>query len=249
MGLVKTEKELALIKKAADISNACIKLIEKSLKEDITERELARRVRREISRRGGTLAFQTLVGTGKRSGMIHAEPHATDRKISGLGYIDFGARYRGYCSDVTVPFIKGKVGRKEKRIVKLTLGAYRLAVKSVGVGQYCWQLHDRTDDFLRKHGYKMKHALGHGLGLVVHDVPTIGISKKILRMKNKLRGKKRRRLQKVMSWTFQPDMPFTIEPGIYTKRFGCRIENDFVFKNKRLVRLTNARLIVVSQVF
>ena len=239
MVMIKTDREINLIKKAASISNSCIKIIKKSLQEDITERELAKRVRKEINRQGGKLSFRTLVGTGNRSGMIHTKPHVTDRKISGLGYIDFGARYKGYASDVTVPFIKGEVSEGKKKIVALVLKGYELAVDSVKIGEPCWKLHEKVDNFFRKHKYKMQHSLGHGIGLKVHEKPVIGKPRK------KLRGKKKLRWEKIKKITFQPGMIFTIEPGIYTKNFGCRIENDFLLNKNKLVRLTNAELIRV----
>ncbi len=239
MGMVKTGKEIRLFKKAASISNSCIKVIKKSLKGNITERELARRVRKEIKRNGATLSFQTLVGSGDRSGMVHTKPHVTDRRISGLGYIDFGARYKGYCSDVTVPFVKGKLSPQQKKIVKLVLDAYKLSVRSVKVGMPCWQLHHIADRYLRKRGYKMAHALGHGLGKKVHSHPLIVVPSR------PLRGKRKRRWERIKKITFKPGMVFTIEPGVYTKKFGCRIENDFLLQKNRLVRLTDAELLIV----
>ncbi len=239
MGMIKTPKEIRNIKRAAYISNLCIKVIEKSLKEDITERELAHRVRKEINRHGATLSFQTLVGTGSRSSMIHTKPRVTDNKISGMGYIDFGVRYNGYCSDVTVPFVKGKIGSGEKAIIKLVLEAYNSVIKSIGVGNHCWKLHDEVNMIFRKHGFRMQHALGHGIGAKVHEMPLI------VKPRKRLRGKRKQMWEKIKRITFQPGMAFAIEPAIYTKNFGFRIENDFLLGSK-LTKLTNARLIVVK---
>ncbi len=238
--MIKTKKEIILIKRAAKISNSCIKVIKKSLSEDITEQELARRVRREIVRHGATLAFQTLVGTGNRSGMIHTRPHTTERKISGIGYIDFGARYKGYTSDVTVPFIKGKISKKEREAADLVIHAHNLAVRAVKIGEPCWQLYAKIDRFFRIHGYKMGHALGHGIGLQIHERPIIGAPSK------PLQGTRKKKWLRIKKITFKPGMIFTIEPGIYTKKFGCRIENDFLLLKNKLVRLTNSELITIK---
>ncbi len=246
MGLIKTENEIRLLKKSASISNSCIPLIEKSLKEkEITEQELARRVGKKINSQGATLSFHTLVACGKRSSMVHPKPHATNNVIKGAGYIDFGASYKGYKTDVTVPFVKGKITGKEMKIVGTTIDAYNLAVKNAKAGTKCWTLHKMTDDFLREKGFKMKHSLGHGLGKKVHDSPkVIGVSRKLIAMKNKLSKKKRKKLEKILNYTFQPNMAFTIEPGIYTNNVGCRIENSFIMlKSKRLKALTKSRLI------
>ncbi len=240
MGLIKSEKEIRFLKKAAEISNSCIPLIEKSLHEKISEKELTRRVRKKINSQGATLSFQTLCASSDRTSMIHPKPHATDRIISGIGYIDFGASYKGYKADVTVPFIKGKINREETIVVKKTLEAYKLSVKSVKIGVPFWKVHEATDKFLRKNGFEMKHALGHGLGLKVHDSPLI------LKPRKKLKGKKKKRWERIKKINFQPKMVFTIEPGIYTKKFGSRIENDFLItKEGKLKQLTKSRLIKV----
>lgn len=238
MAMIKTKKELQMLRKSAAVSNSCIPLIEKSLKENISERELARRIRRKINSQGATLAFQTLVASGKRTSMIHPHPHSTNEKIRGIGYVDFGASYRGYKTDVTVPFVKGSAGKKEWKIIKTGLAAYRLAVKSVKIWKQCWLVHKKTDLFLRKNGFKMLHSLGHGLGKEIHERPLILMPRK------KLKGKKLKRWQRIQKVTFQPDMVFTIEPGIYVKNLGgFRIENDFVMTKNGMNCLTNSKLL------
>jgi len=241
MGIIKTQKELRLLKKSAVISNSCIKIIEKSLKEkNISEREIARRIRRNINKQGATLSFQTLVASGKRSAMVHPKPHATNQKINGIGYVDFGARYKGYLTDVTVPFVKGPVGKKEKRIIEIGLVAYRLALKSIKINEPCWKLHKKIDRFLKSRGYKIPHNLGHGIGKDVHERPIIGMPRK------KLKGKRLRRWRRIQKIIFQPNMVFTIEPGIYIKNFGgFRIENDVLLTSRGLKILTNSRFLKI----
>jgi Xaa-Pro aminopeptidase len=257
MGMVKTNKELRLLKKSAAISNSCIKIIESALREkNITERELARRVRRNINMQGATLSFQTLVGTKERSAIIHTNPHVTDRKISGIGYIDFGARYKGYCSDVTVPFIKGKITRREEKIINACLNAYMLAVKSLKVGEPCWKLFYVVDRYLKRNGFKMEHGLGHGLGLKIHEMPVIAMPRKLAgsasiislsKSEKKLPEKKLKRWIKIKRLTFQPGMIITIEPGVYVKGIGgCRIENDFLLTRRGPKALTNSKLLKIS---
>jgi len=189
--MIKTRNEIRLLKKSAKIANSCIKIIENSLKEKkITEKELAKRIRKKIKEQNAKLSFQVIVASGKRSARIHPKPRTTKKLISGIGYVDFGASYKGYKTDVTVPFIKGKVGKRERRIVKTTLQAYKLAIKSIRIGELCWKLHEKIEKFLKKRGFKMTHPLGHGLGLKVHETPYIGKpKKKRLRKKKKEEGK------------------------------------------------------------
>ena len=239
MGMIKTKREIELLKKSAKIANSCLPLIEELLKkENITEKEIALAIRRKIYSQGAKLAFRTIVACGKRAARIHPKPAATNKVISGLGYVDFGASYKGYKSDITVPFIKGRVSEKEEKIVQSVLQAYNLAVKSIKVGLPCWKLHDKVDKFLRKKGFKLDHSLGHGLGLKVHELPTIGKPKK------KLSKKKMKKWEKLKKIKFQEGMIFTIEPAIYVKGLsGCRIENEVLLTKKGPEILTKANLL------
>lgn len=226
------------MRKSATISNSCIPLIKNSLKENISEKELARRIRHKINSQDATLSFQTLVASGKRTAMIHPHPHTTNKKIKGIGYVDFGACYKGYHSDVTVPFVKGDVGKKEWKIIKTGLVAYKLAVKATKIGKPCWLIHKETDAFLKKNGFIMQHSLGHGLGLEIHERPIIGMPRK------KLQGKKLKRWKRIQKIIFNENMVFTIEPGIYVKNLGgFRIENDFLMAKRGPIVLTKSKFI------
>ncbi len=228
----KTKKEIGLIRRAANISNSCIGLIEESLKERITERELRRRIERKIRSQHATLSFRTIVACGKRSSKIHPRVKATNKIIKGVGYVDFGACYKGYKSDVTVPFVKGRITKRERKIVDTTLKAYELTMSSIKVGLPCWKLFKKVDNFLRKNHFKMMHGLGHGLGLKIHDTPPIS-----------RKPRKKKILKKWKEVKFQENMVFTIEPGIYTKACGCRIENDVLLTKRGPKLLTNSKLI------
>ena len=241
MAIIKTPEEIRFLKRSCSISNSCIPLIEKSLKEGVTERELARRVRRHMLKQGARLSFQTLVGSGPRSAMVHTSPHVTDQKIGGIGYIDFGAKYKGYHSDVTVPYAVGKIGRKEEKIIETGLAAYKLALSSVRIGEPCWKVQERVDAFLKSKGYVMPHAVGHGIGRKIHERPTI------LMARRKLRGKRLKRWERIKKVVFKPNMIFTIEPGIYVKNVGgFRIENDVLLTSRGSEVLTKSRLIRIK---
>lgn len=239
--MIKTAREIALLRKSAEISNSCIPLIVKALKEDgITEREISRRVWRNIHKQGAGLSFITLVASGERSAMIHPKPRATNRKISGMGYVDFGASYKGYKTDVTVPFIKGEVSAREKRIVKTVLEAYNIALKAWRIGMPCWKLHQKVEDYIRSKGLVMGHGTGHGLGKKIHERPTIAMPRR------KLKGKKLKKWERLKKVAFRPNMAFTIEPGAYVRGVGgSRLENSFLVVGKRLKSLTKSKFIEV----
>lgn len=239
--MIKTGREIALLRRAAAISNSCIPIIQKSLKEEgITEREVAGRIRRNIYRRGGRLSFRTLVASGPRSAMIHPKPTVTDERISGIGYVDFGASYKGYKIDVTVPFVKGRVGARERKIVAAVQEAYKIALGKWFHGMQCWTLHKAVDDHIRSRGLKMMHSTGHGIGLKIHERPIIGMPRK------RLTGKRLARWEKIKRVTFRDGIAFTIEPGAYVEGVGgSRLENSFLVSGKRLKSLSRAKLIEV----
>jgi len=240
MGMIKTKREIELLKKSAAITDSCLPLIKESLKEKISERELSRRIRRRIYSQGTRLAFLTIVVCGKRSARIHTRP--TSKIISGLGYVDFGASYKGYKTDATVPFIKGKVSKREKRMVQTTLEAYNLAINSIKIGLPCWKLHEKVNKFLKTKGFEMMHSLGHGLGLKIHESPRISMPRKCLKGKKKLRWEKMKKI------TFQEGMVFTIEPAAYVKGLGgCRIENDVLLTRSGPKILTKAKLLIIQK--
>src|SRR4030042_3145916 len=239
MGIIKNKRELQIMKKSAEISSSCLPIIKKALKENkITEKESARRRRKNLTVQNATFSFAPIVACGKRSAKIHAKPRNTNKIIAGIGMVDFGACYKGYKTDMTVPFIKGEVSKREERIVESVLKAYSVAIKSIRIGMPCWKLYEKVDNFLRSKRFKMGHSLGHGLGLKIHELPYIG------KPRRKLRGKKLERWNRWKKITFQNSMVFTIEPGVYVKGIGgCRLENDFLIENKRVKILTNAKLI------
>jgi Xaa-Pro aminopeptidase len=139
-----------------------------------------------------------------------------------------------------LPFIKGKINKREERIVQTVLEAYKLAVKSIRIGLPCWKLHEKVDKFLKKKGFFLQHSLGHGLGLKIHELPTIGMPRK------KLSKKKMKKWEKLKKIRFQEGMVFTIEPAIYVKGLGgCRIENDILLTKKGPKILTKAKLLVI----
>lgn len=241
MGMIKTPSEIRLLKKSAKITDSCIKIIENSLKDEITEIELRKRIGRNIRRQGASLSFQTLVACGKRSAMIHPKPHATNKIISGIGYVDFGASYKQYKTDITVPFIVGKINKKQRKIIDATIKSYSIAIKNIELGVPCWKTFDKTNKYLKSRGFVMKHSLGHGLGKKVHEMPSI-----VMPRKKKLSQKGNKMWQKIKKMTYQKNMIFTIEPGVYVKGTGgCRIENDIIMTKNGPKIITNAKLITV----
>ena len=182
------------------------------------------------------LAFPTIVTSGKRSAYIHPYPSFSNQKIQdGLGLVDFGVRYKGYCSDVTVPFTLGKISSKQKKIVQTVKEAYEKAIETLKISVPTWKVHESVESLIKKNGFKFKHSLGHGLGLELHDVPSLSPKPK---SKEVLKEWKEVKLKE--------NMVFTIEPGVYEPKIGgCRLENDVLMTKKIPKVLTNSRVIIV----
>jgi Xaa-Pro aminopeptidase len=233
---IKEPEEIKRIEKACRITNQGIKFIERSLSQKITEKDLALNLQQELTKKGADeLSFPTIVTSGKRSTFIHPHPSFTDKKIQkGLGLVDFGVRYKGYCSDVTVPFTVSKLSTKQKKIVETVEEAYQRAIDTIKIGIPTWKVHESAEKTIKKNGFEFKHSIGHGIGLDVHDLPSLSPKP---RTKEELKDWK--------EFNLKENMIFTIEPGVYDSRIGgIRLENDVLMKKEPKI-LTNSRLIQI----
>lgn len=224
MRSVKKPREIRLIKKSCDIANKGIKFLEKNISRKITEKELSLILKDELIKKGADeLAFPTIITSGKRSAYIHPYPSVSNNKLQrGLGLIDFGVRYKEYCSDVTLPFSIGKLSKKEKSIIETVQLAYKKSLENLAINISTHKLYEIAENIIKDSGYEFKHSLGHGLGLDVHDLPRLSQKPKT---KEDLKNWKETKLK--------ANMIFTIEPGIYVPRIGgCRIENDILLTKK-----------------
>ena len=135
---------------------------------------------------------------------------------------DFGATYKGYCSDTTRTLAIGKPSQKMKEVYNIVKEAQDIGVRTVRSGIIA----SEVDKAVRKHitdcgyGEYFTHRTGHGLGLEVHEEPYIsGISDTILEV----------------------GMVFSIEPGIYIEgEFGVRIEDIVVVTEEGCERMNNS---------
>ena len=231
----KLKEEIEAIKKAAKITNYGIKVVEEILHEakrkKISEEFLAKSLEESLKNKGAeSLAFSTIIATQKRTSFPHPFPSASKKIVKEFGFVDFGVMYKGYCTDVTLPFLMKEISLEKRKIIDLVLNAYDLAISSVREEKPTWKLYEEVSNFLRQRKFELSHGLGHGIGLEVHEKPSISSKPK------DLRGWKEE--------SFKQNIVFTIEPAIYVKNFGCRIENDFLLK-KRIKKLTNSKLIEV----
>jgi len=219
MRMIKQPEEIRNVKVAASIGDAGIRAARESIRAGMTEHELARQIEYEMRRRADWFSFMTIVGSGPNS----AIPHHTisDRKIrkDDLVVVDIGAIYKGYCSDITRTMCL-KPGPRERSIHAAVLTAQKLAISRAMPGAAAKSVDLAARSFLKKANYVVPHSIGHGIGIDIHELPSISPdSKDVLR----------------------PGMVFTVEPGAYIEGYGgVRIEDMILLTHKGRIILTKS---------
>lgn len=193
------------IKKACQITDEIFSKIIKRKFE--TEIELAEFIIKEIKSRGLKMAFKPIVAASNSE--IHHEP--TNSKLKGFVVIDFGVKYKEYCSDMTRTVFYGKASKEDKKLYELLKSVQENTIKKITIGMNGGDLDQYARDSLGKYSKYFKHSLGHGVGKKVH-------SGKVLYFKRK---------SKINKGCF-----ITIEPGIYFNNKGLRIEDTIYVGNK-----------------
>jgi Xaa-Pro aminopeptidase len=232
---VKEQKEIELIEKACRITNRGVKFLEENLSKGIAEKELALNLEDFLKRKGAEdMGFDTIITSGKRSSLIHPYPAVSNKKIgNGLGLVDFGVIYRGYCSDVTVPFSIGRLSEKERKISLAVEKAYDQTINALKPGALSREVSGIAQGVFNREGFDLIHAIGHGIGLEEHDPPVLFSKPKDGKLP-----------KKANETILKENMVLAIEPGVYVPGIGgCRLENDFLITKNGAKQLTKARMI------
>jgi Xaa-Pro dipeptidase len=227
---VKDEDELKIYRKLSGITNGIINLLEDQIRTGKLKTEAEAALFIESEGRGqsceGT-GFETLAAGPARSFGIHAFPAYTGGAFgrTGLSILDFGLKYAGYTSDVTLTFARGPLSKAQEEMLSLTEKAYNLALEMVKPGVLARDIAVAVDNFFAKSDKTMPHSLGHGIGLQAHEAPLLSS-----RADNE--------------WILEKNMIITIEPGLYDPvHGGCRLENDILVTETGAEVLTNSRII------
>ena len=211
----KTHKELDCIKRAQKITDAAFQYIlgvisDNAGKVGFTERELALEVEFFMRKNGSDgVAFDTICVSGKSSSLPHGVPKDAPLQ-KGFLTMDFGARYDGYCSDMTRTVCLGTPDEEMKRVYDTVLAAQKKALETVYGGISGSQADASARELIDEAGYKgaFGHSLGHSLGLDIHESPCFSPSEKN---------------------SVPAGAVVSVEPGIYLEgKYGVRIE-DIVF--------------------
>jgi Xaa-Pro dipeptidase len=194
----------------------------------ISEIEIALLIEKLIrkNRAEGT-GFETIVAGSKRSWAIHPYPAFSSSPITKTGttIIDFGVKYQGYTTDVTITVAGKNLKKKKKEMIKLVSAAASRAEKLLKPEVSALSVSENITKFFAKSGYSMPHSLGHGIGLDAHETPVLKSSSE-----NKQLLKK--------------GMIIAVEPGLYDPiHGGVRLENDYLITKDGCEKITNARII------
>ena len=218
--MIKDEEEISNIRKACEITDNCFSYILKYIKPGMTEKQIADEIEKYYKQNAEGTSFETIVASGENSSKPHAVP--TDRKIQDIDIItiDMGCKVNGYCSDMTRTFFVGEVPEYVKPIYDLVLKNQEQTTEEFKDGASTRQLTKMVENDFKLNGYDLVHALGHGVGMEIHETPFINYRSDTLLKEN---------------------MVVTNEPGIYIPgKFGVRIEDTVQITKFGSIKLTNS---------
>jgi Xaa-Pro aminopeptidase len=206
---IKDQSEIATIKYAASISAKALAQTLPHIKPGISESELAGMLDFQIRKLGARNSFETIVAFGPNGSRPHHQPGKRKLKQKDAILIDFGAKYKGYCSDITRCFVIGGITDFYKKVYDLVEQAQAAAIKAIKPGVKITQVDAAARKVIEKAGLPVYgHGTGHGFGLQIHEDPFL-----------KPDGKGKLKAGQVL----------TIEPGIYMPgKLGIRIEDDIL---------------------
>ena len=220
----KDAAELALLAKAIEIADEAIDEVAPRIEPGITEEGVAWELEKAMRERGAEMiSFDTIVGAGANGALPHHRADDTVIKPNDAIVIDMGAKYEGYCSDLTRTIFVGEPDAKFRRIYDIVLQAQLAAEEQVRAGMTGEEADAIARDIIAEagHGDDFGHSLGHGVGLAVHEFPRLGPRAED---------------------TLEDGMVFTIEPGIYLPGWGgVRIEDIVVMENGRARVISKAK--------
>ena len=213
--VLKQKSEIKKIKKAVLLNEKIFQEVYKGLRPGQTEKEIAIRIENAMRLNGAERpSFETIVAGGPNGAKPHAVPSSRKIKKKEPIIIDMGLVLNGYCSDMTRTVVLGTPSTKTIKIFRLVRKAQLAGIQAIAPGVICNKVDSAARNIIAAAGYgpHFGHGLGHGVGLAVHEAPSLS-----------------RRARKKLS----PGMVVTVEPGIYLPDWGgVRLENMVVVTKK-----------------
>ena len=214
----KTAEELQQIKHACQITSDAFSALTTFLNTSTptSEQHIANFLNTFIQEHNCELSFPTIIASGPNAGTPHHKP--TNTLHHGFCVIDFGAKYQGYCADMTRTIFFGTPTIDEQNLYHLLLECQIACINHIPNAKTYGDLTSHAKEKLGMHHEKCTHALGHGIGIEIHEAPCFKENSSIL-----------------------PHTTFTIEPGIYEQyNYGIRIEDTLYWDGTTSQVLTTA---------
>lgn len=211
MRCIKEPAEIEVIRKSVRLNEKVFKAVFQTIQPGMSEIDVALALEQEMRKRGAERpSFDSIVASGDNGALPHAvpapSPIAKNRSLT----IDMGLVLDGYCSDMTRTFAVGKADKKYKKIHRIVRRAQLAGIKAVRAGVTGQEVDRAARNVIAEAGYGkyFGHSLGHGVGLAVHEAPSVS-QKGTAKLKE--------------------GMVITIEPGIYIQGWGgIRLEDMVV---------------------
>ena len=205
--MIKDGVEIERIRNACQVTSDIAEEIPQMLREGMTEIDLAAEIAHAIQRRGGKIAFDTIVCFGETGSQPHYSPGDVALKAGDMILVDFGTLLNDYCSDITRMYVYGRASEQQRAMFDVVRKAQAGALELTKSGTPARAVHERAAEIIDGTDYKGRfiHGTGHSIGLEVHDGGGINSASEL---------------------TLEPGMVMTIEPGVYVPGVGgVRIED------------------------
>jgi Xaa-Pro aminopeptidase len=219
--MVKSPSEINMIKKACSAADRAMRHVKGYLKPGVLETDLEAELFYYIKTvEGGDFSFPPIIISGERTSLPHGRPSLRKLRSGDMVMIDFGVRLGGYCSDLTRTFCVGRMSDEKKKLYETVLLNQSQCIEKLAPGEKAGSIFNFSRLNLVKEDFDLLHGLGHGVGLQVHELPSLS------------RG---------VNTRLKENMVFTIEPGVYIQgKFGVRIEDVAVMKKSGVELLSSA---------
>jgi Xaa-Pro aminopeptidase len=231
---IKDEEEINHLKRACKIADQCLDEIIKTIRPGASEKEIAFKIEFWLKEKGYDLSFYPIIAIDKNSAVPHHDTrNGNNEKVkkNSIILVDYGAKFKDYCSDTTRVVFVGKPTNEMINTYKTLLNAQEKTIERVradnnpvSIDQFCRQQLTIVDQRLT-----YSHSTGHGVGLQTHEYPKISFTSTDILLSGQI---------------------ITIEPGVYfNNKWGMRVEDTVLIKENNEVEVLtkfNKEMIIKS---
>ncbi len=211
--MVKDAEEIARMREAQRITDACFDHILPYIKEGVREIDLMLEMEYFMRKNGAEkVAFDTICVAGPNTSLPHGVPGEYRVRTGNFITMDYGAKYKGYCTDMTRTVALGEPGEEKRRVYDAVLRAHMAGIAAARAGVSGFDVDKAARDVLAAQNLAQyfTHSLGHAVGAEIHENP---------------------RFSYVCKDEIKAGMMMTVEPGCYLAgKFGCRIEDTVLIE-------------------